>query len=266
MSEGMGAAYPPPEGTTIERVTVGNVTGEWATPPGDDRGRVVLYLHGGGYVMCSAASHRGLAARIAAAMGGRSLAIDYRLAPEHPFPAALDDAMTAYRWLLDEGTDPSRIVVAGDSAGGGLAVATALRARDEGLALPGALVCLSPWVDLECASGSMATNLDDPLISAAGLRQRAEVYVPGGDLHDPLAAPIHADLGGLPPMLIQVGTGEALLDDAKGLAARAEAAGVEVVLDARDEVIHVWQLFAPAVPEALDAIADNGRFLDARLR
>jgi len=264
--EDFAATIPVPQGTRHAAVTAGGVPCEWVAGPGADDGAVVLYLHGGSYVLGSVATHRGLVARLSEACGATALVVGYRLAPEHPFPAALEDAIGAYRWLLARGTDPARVVVAGDSAGGGLAAATLVALRDAGEPLPAAAVLLSPWVDLEGTGASLAANADaDPMIDLGGLRRAAAAYLDGVDPRTPLAAPLHADLGGLPPLLIQVGGNEALLDDALRFAARARAARVKVRLDRWDEMIHVWQAFAPLVPEASAALARVGAFVRARL-
>jgi len=264
--ETFAATIPPPEGIRCVHTLAGAVRAEWLS--GSGRGTTtVLYLHGGSYVLGSIATHRALAARLAAACGARALLVDYRLAPEHPFPAALDDAIGAYRWLLARGTDPRRIVLAGDSAGGGLAAATLVALRDAGDPLPAAAVLLCPWVDLEGTGPSLATNAAaDPMVDRDGLLRAAAAYLGGVDPRTPLAAPLHADLAGLPPMLIQVGKSEALLDDAVRFAARARAAGVDARLEQWDEMVHVWQAFAPLVPEAGAALVQIGAFVRAQRR
>ncbi len=233
--------------------------------PAANPARVILYLHGGGYVMGSINTHRELGQRLSRAAAARVLLIDYRLAPEHPHPAAVEDATRAYRWLLSRGVSPSRLVVAGDSAGGGLTVATLLAARDSGLPLPAAGVCLSPWVDLEGVGESMTTKAAaDPLVQRDGLRRMGALYLNGQDPRTPLASPLYADLSGLPPLLIQVGTAEALLDDSTRLAERAREAGVEVDLEPWDDMIHVWQAFAAVLPEGQQAIERIGQFIRER--
>ncbi|HEX4210552.1 MAG TPA: alpha/beta hydrolase, partial [Candidatus Binataceae bacterium] len=194
--------------------------------------------------------------------GFRVLGIDYRLAPEHPFPAAVEDAVAAYRWLLAQGLQPSRIAVAGDSAGGGLTIATLVAIRDAKLAVPAAGVCLSPWVDMEGIGESMTSKASvDPVVQKQGLLGMAQAYLGGKDPRTPLAAPLYADLKGLPPLLIQVGEAETLLDDSKRLADRAKAAGVKVTLEPWKEMIHVWHLFAPFLPEGQEAIDGIGKYL-----
>jgi len=258
----MAKALPVPAGVKSERADAGGVPAEWIEMPGAVAGRTILYLHGGGYVLGSIDTHRGLVARIAAATRARCLAIDYRLAPEHPFPAAVEDAQAAFRWLLARGVDPSRLVVAGDSAGGGLTLATLLALRDARSALPAAAVCLSPWTDLE-GTGASATDpaVRDPMIAVDGLRAMGRLYLGRADAKNPLAAPLHADYRGLPPLLIQVGTREVLLDDATRVAAKARAAGVDVTLERGEGLIHVWQFFGADVPESVAAIARIGEFV-----
>ena len=249
------------EDVQCEPVDAG-VPAEWITTPGAANDRVIYYLHGGGYVFGSISSHRELISRLSRAAGARALAIDYRLAPEHPFPAAVEDSTAGYRWLLSTGVDPSQIVIAGDSAGGGLTVATLLALRDAGDPLPAAAVCLSPWVDLEMIGESMTTKADaDPILERRGILQAAEAYLGGADPRTPLAAPLYGDFKGLPPLLIQVGTAETLLDDSTRLAERAKSAGVEVVLEPWDDMIHIWQFFAATVPEGQQAIERIGEFI-----
>lgn len=259
--EAMGSAFPAPDGTMAGVVNANGVPCELTSAPGAHPGTTVLYVHGGGYVIGSIATHRGLVARISAASGARALSVDYRLAPEHPFPAAVDDAVAAYRWLLANGGTPSRTVIAGDSAGGGLTIATLLALRDAGDPLPAAGVCMSPWVDLEGTGDSMTSKAAvDPIVQRDGLKEMAAQYLGGADPKTPLAAPLHADLAGLPPLLIQVGTSETLLDDATRIAEKARAAGVDVTLEPWEEMIHVWQLF-PMLPEAQQAVARIGEFI-----
>jgi epsilon-lactone hydrolase len=266
--EAMAGGAPLPEGTTCVPVEAAGVGCEWIGAAGVPEGAVLLYLHGGGYCIGSINTHRPLVARLSAATGLRGLAVGYRLAPEHPFPAAVEDATAVYRWLLQRDVPPARIVVAGDSAGGGLTVATLLALRDAGEPLPAAGVCLSPWVDLACAGDSMATCAAlDPMVQRDGLLTMAAHYLASTAPCTPLASPLHAELRGLPPLLIQVGTRETLLDDATRLGRRAADAGVPVTLETWDGMIHVWQAFAPLLPEAEQAIAAIGRWVrDVRAR
>lgn len=251
---------------TFDRVDAGGVPAAWVDAPGADPGRVMLYLHGGGYVIGSIDTHRELAGRLSQASGARVLIIDYRLAPEHPYPAAVEDAAAAYRWLLaDGGATPDRTVIAGDSAGGGLTVAAMLALREAGDPLPAAGVCLSPWVDMEGIGDSMTAKADvDPMVRREGLVRMAGLYLDGADPRTPLAAPLYADLSGLPPLLIHVGTAETLLDDSTRLCERARAAGVDVTYESWDDMIHVWHIFAPLLPEGQQAVERVGEYVRQR--
>jgi monoterpene epsilon-lactone hydrolase len=257
--------FPTPPDVERQPADVAGIRGEWVSAPGADPGRTILYLHGGGYTIGSIESHREMVSRIARASQARALLVDYRLAPENPFPAAVQDATAAYRWLLAEGVDPARTVIAGDSAGGGLTAATLVALRDAGDPLPAAGVCVSPWTDMEASGESMTTNADkDHMISRELSLQGAASYVGEADRRDPLASPIHADLTGLPPLLIQVGGDEVLLDDSTRLAAKAEADGVDVTLEVWPEMPHVWHFFAIMLPEGRQAIDAIGEFVRAR--
>lgn len=263
--EEAATVFPVPNDVLLEPVDAGGVPAEWISAPGAEADRVIYYLHGGGYNIGSIVSHRELVSRISRAAGARALAIDYRLAPEHPFPAAVEDSLAGYRWLLSGGADPARLVVAGDSAGGGLTVATLVALRDAGDPLPAAAVCLSPWVDMEGLGESMRTKGDlDPMVQYEHLLKGASAYLAGADPSHPLAAPLYADLSGLPPLLIQVGTAETLLDDSTRLAKRAKAAGMDVTLEVCDDMIHVFQFFAAMLPEGRQAIDRIGGFIRAR--
>ena len=261
------ATMPPPDGVTATPETLGGRPAEWLLPDGvTTRDRVVLYLHGGGYCIGSIATHRNLGGLLARAAGLAVVTLDYRLAPEDPFPAAVDDAVAAYRELLERGTDPDRIALAGDSAGGGLVVATLVALRDAAVPLPEAGVCLSPWVDLSQTAGSYSSVVDDPMVSKEGLDRMADAYLAGTDPAEPLASPIHADLTGLPPLRIEVGELEILLDDSIGLHDRARAVGVEAELIRWPDLVHVFQAFpAELVPEAAQSIDGIARFLDDHL-
>ncbi len=256
-----------PDGVTGTPVDAGGRPAEWIEAADADTTRVVLYLHGGGYVAGSIDSHRNLTGHLAQAIGCRVLALDYRLAPEHPHPAPVDDAVAAVRWIVAQGVSPEHIAVAGDSAGGGLTVATLLALRDAGDPLPGAAVCISPWVDMEFTGASMTTRADaDPMVTPGSIGQMAAMFLgEGGDVRDPLAAPLHADLAGLPPLLIHVGDAEVLLDDSTRLAAKAEEAGVDVTLEVWPEMVHVWHASAGYVPESDAAIAAIAEFLREQL-
>jgi acetyl esterase/lipase len=265
--DALGAQYGLPADHRIEYASAGGVPAEWGEAPGADASRALLYLHGGGYAAGSLVSHRHMVAAAARAAGVRSLALDYRLAPEHPFPAAVEDALAGYRHLLDAaGVAPGRIAVGGDSAGGGLVVAVLVAIRDRGLPLPGCGWCVSPWVDLEGIGDSMAAkDAEDPMVRRPYLLELAEAYLGGADPRTPLAAPLYADLRGLPPLLVQVGAAETLLDDAVRLAGRAGAADVAVTLEVWPEMIHVWHLFHPQLAAGRRAIAAAGRFMRERL-
>ena len=257
--------FPTPSDVKIEHVTAGAASAEWLTPPGARADAAVLYLHGGGYVIGSPRSHRHLAAAIGRAAAASVLLPDYRLAPEHPFPAAVDDAVAAYRWLLGRGIAPARIAIAGDSAGGGLTVATLLALREARVPLPAGGVCISPWVDLTCSGGSYGTKADaDPIVQRSGVEEMARAYLGAAPPRTPLASPLFADLRGLPPLLIHVGSDEVLLDDAVQLEARAKAAGVDATLEVYDRMIHVWHWFLPMLEEAESAVAAIGRFVRSR--
>jgi monoterpene epsilon-lactone hydrolase len=254
-----------PPDVICEKVNAGGVDAEWIAAPGATADRVILYLHGGGYVVGSVKTHRAMISRIARASNARALAIDYRLAPEHPFPAAVEDATTAYRWLLAQGYKPGRIVIAGDSAGGGLTLAALLAIRDSKLPLPAGAVPISPWTDLEGTGESVRTRATrDVMVTQENLASSARDYYGAHDPRDPLVSPVHADFRGLPPMLIQVGDAEILLDDATRVAARAKAAGVQVELEVWDDMPHVWHVFAKLLPEGQEAIDKIGKFVIAR--
>ena len=252
-----------PKGVTVRTVRAGGVHAEWLEPVGVDLQKVILYLHGGGYCICSLDTHRGLAARLALASRARLLIIDYRLAPEHPFPAALEDALAAYHWLLTQGIPANQIVVGGDSAGGGLTLATALSLREAGQALPMALFLLSPWTDLTFSGESFHTRKKlDPIFGGEGNRLGfAPAYLGIHDPANPLISPLFADLHGLPPTLIHVGSDEMLLDDSLRLGKKLTAAGANVRLEVWTGMWHVFQVFAPYVPEAQQAICQIGDWI-----
>ena len=245
-----------------KRVGVNGVPAEWISAPESQEGRVVLYLHGGGYLFGSARTHRVMLAHLARAAKARVLALDYRLAPEIPFPAPVEDSVSAYRWLLSQGIAPEKMVIGGDSAGGGLTVAALVALRHVGEPMPAAGVCISPWADMEATGQSYTTNAEaDPSVSKENILKIAEVYMDGKNPKAPLASPIHADLTGLPPLLLQVGGIEVLLDDSIMLKSRAKEAGVPVEMEVWDDMPHVWHHFAPILPEARKAIARIGEFV-----
>ncbi len=253
--------------TSFERTRAGDVPAEWFRRGDSDAKRVLLYFHGGGYSLGSVESHRDLIARLCRASGFVALAPDYRLAPGHPFPAQLDDALACYRWLVHErGIDPTRVVVAGESAGGGLTLSLLVKLAEHGEPLPAAAVCISPWVDLEGLGASMDANARYDFIGRGQIESFARHFVQGGDRRHPLAAPLYADLAGLPPLLVQAGGAEVLLDDARRIADRARAAGVSVELEVWDDMIHAWHLFAPLLEESHPAIARIGEFMRQAMR
>jgi acetyl esterase/lipase len=258
--------FPLPPDVAVQVTNAGSVMAEWIDIPGVDASAVLLYLHGGGYVIGSLSTHRHLVADLARAGGLRGLSMAYRLAPEHPYPAAIDDGVAAYRWLVARGIDPARIVIGGDSAGGGLTLAVLLALRDAGDPLPAAAVLLSPWTDLAAQGGSVTTKADvDPMLTPNDLHRYAAWYLGETDPRTPWASPLYADLTGLPPLLIHVGSAEILLDDSVMLAERARNAGVDVTLDVKDDLIHVWHYFAQLIPEGEESIRDVGAFIRARV-
>jgi acetyl esterase/lipase len=260
--DGIGTMFPCAADVTLDPVSAGGVPAEWSRTPGAAGDAALLYLHGGGYVIGSIASHRHLASELGRAAGVPALAIDYRMAPESPFPAAVDDALAAYRWLLDQGIAAGRIAVAGDSAGGGLAVALLLAIKAAHLPQPACAVPISPWVDMAATGGSMESKAaSDPMVQRQALLDWAGLYLGCTAATHPLASPIHADLAGIAPMLIQVGSEETLLDDSITLAARAGHAQVPVTLEIAPEMIHVWHFFHPMLADARRAIADAGAFM-----
>ena len=255
-------SQPAPDGVLVEPLEFDGIRAERLSPPLAPDGQVILYLHGGGYCLGSIDGHRGLAGALAVAANTVVVNLDYRLAPEDPFPSALDDVLEAFDDLA-----PARIALAGDSAGGGLSLAAALALRDRGAAQPVALGLLSPWTDLTQSSPTYGeVGERDPMVTKHLLDQMADAYANGHDVREPLISPLFADLAGLPPMRIDVGTEELLLDDSRTLADRATAAGAEVDLRIWPEMIHVFQAFpAELLPEAAESIAEIGSFLAARL-
>lgn len=261
--DSMGALLRLPRKTEIEQIEVAGLPAEWITPRRYDE-RIILYLHGGAYSVGSCASHRGIAAHIAKASCARVLMPEYRLAPEHPFPAALEDAIAVYRELLEDGMTPESIVLAGDSAGGGLALSTMVMLRDCGEPLPAAAVLLSAWTDLAATGKSLQTCADkDPWLRPDRVAITAERYHGNVDARDPRVSPLYADLHGLPPLLIQVGDHEILLSDSTRLAERAEDAGVDVTLEVWEGMWHVWHAMVKLVPESQQAIDRIGDFVQA---
>ena len=256
-----------PTDVTYEEVDAGGVPALWCKPIGAADDRVVLYTHGGGFVSNTMHSHRKVAAHLAKAARTRALVIDYRLAPEHPFPAQLEDAVQAYRWLLDQGIAPEHIATAGDSAGGNLATSVVLKLRDEGLPLPAAIVGLSPWYDMECDGPTMQTNAaTDALVQQAVVENMSTMFLgESGSRQDPLANPLHADAHGLPPIFLTAGTHETLQDNAERFADIAKNANVDVTLELEDGMQHVFQFMAGRSQEADASIERIGGWLQQRL-
>ena len=252
----------PRAGTKTLAVQIGGISASRVTTPSSRRDCQILFLHGGAYVTGSPTLYRHITWRLASAARAAVVAIDYRLAPEHPYPAALDDALAAWQGLLADGGDPRRMTILGASAGGGLALALALRLRDARLALPAAIVALSPWTDLALTGASCRLNAAaDPMQNAADLPFLAAQYLSGTDPRDPCASPLYGDHTGLPPTLIQVGSDEILRDDAVRIAEGMRRAGCDVTLEIWKRMPHVWHAFAPILPEANRAIARIGTFL-----
>jgi len=247
-------------------VSAGGVDGEWIVPADAPPDKAILYFHGGGFRIGSVTSHRELIAQIADGSGCRVLAINYRLSPEHPFPAALEDALVAYRYMLDQGLKAENIAFAGDSAGGNLVLAAMLALRGRGEPLPAATVLMSPWTDLAATGASYESRAKaDPIHQRAMILALAKNYLgEEGDPYDPLASPLYAELAGLPPLLIQAGDRETVLDDSTMLADTAREAGVDVELEIWDGMIHVFQMF-PEIPQAREAIASITKFLRGHL-
>jgi epsilon-lactone hydrolase len=264
--DGLGTQYPLPPDVGVEPLTANGIAAEWTRTPGSDTSRLIMFLHGGGYISGSLASHRHMIAEAGRQAHASTFAVGYRLAPEHPFPAALEDALAAYRFLLARGFSPDRIAFAGESAGGGLALATLLEARRAGLPLPACLWCSSPWVDLALAGDSLRDKADvDPLISRGYLEELAAAYLNGTDARAPLVSPLYADLSSLPPMLIQVGSAETLLDDSVRLARKAGEASVRVSLSIWPDMIHAWHLFYQQLAAGRAALAEVGAFVRSQL-
>jgi monoterpene epsilon-lactone hydrolase len=259
----VGAAWPVAPDIKLERVGLGDVPGEWSLAPGSDASRVLIFFHGGGFCSGSIESHRRMVTEAGRSGGLRTLAVGYRLAPEHPFPAALDDAVAAWRFVRAQGVPAQRIAIGGDSAGGSLTIALIGRLLGAGEPLPGCAWLVSPWTDLSMSGASMASKADiDPLIHRAYLEELAAAYVPAGmDRNDPRISVLNADLASLPPLLVQVGSAETLLDDATRFAARAGASDVPVTLEIWPHMIHAWHLWNAHLEEGRLALARAGDFL-----
>lgn len=260
-------AYPKPDDITWEPVSADGVPAEWVVPDDCEPGRVVVYFHGGGYATGTIGANRGLCSHIARAARARVLSVDYRLAPEHRFPAAVDDAVSAYRFVIAQGYAPENVALGGDSSGGGLVLGTLVALRDGDEPLPGTAICICPWTDLTLSGATVDSKRDeDPMVRASVLALMAEAYLGDADPLSPTASPLFADLTGLPPLLVQVGSAELLLDDSRRFAERAEAAGVDVRLEIWDDMIHVWHSFADLLPEGREAVARIGSYVDEHLK
>ena len=261
------ALFERPPDVRYEPIDAGGVPAEWTIAPGADPDRALVYFHGGSYNAGGIGSHRALCTQLARATGLRVLSVEYRLAPEHPHPAAVEDACAALRFVWKSGLAPSQVALAGDSAGGGLALAALVALRDAGDPLPAAVALLSPWTDLSLSGASFRGKAAvDPMIVPDVLAVARDRYVAGQAADAPTISPLFADLAGLPPLLVQVGTDECLLDDSTRLAERASDAGTDVVLEVWDDMIHVWQAFFALLPEGRDAIDAIAAFLRARIK
>ena len=263
----VGSVWPVAEDMNLDAVDFEGVPGEWSIAPGSDASRILMFFHGGGYCSGSILSHRRMVTEAGRVAGTRTLAVGYRLAPEHPFPAALDDALTAWRFLRNEGVEAGRIAIGGDSAGGGLTVALINRLRDAGEELPGCAWLVSPWTDLTMSGETLATkDAVDPIIHKGYLDELADAYLPAGtDRTDPRVSPLYANLKGLPPTLIQVGSAETLLADATRFAAAAGADDVPVKLEIWPHMIHAWHLWNAHLEPGRRALAHAGTFIRERL-
>lgn len=260
--ERLSKSYTLPRNVDIQPIFIGDMYSEWIRPADVRQGRAILYLHGGGYTMGSCNTHRSLAAWISAASQVSTLLIDYRLAPENPYPAALDDTINAFHYLLDQGIEPAKIIIAGDSAGGGLAIAATLLLRDKKEKLPGGIICISPWADLTMSGETMVTcSKTDPFITRETSILHANRYIGKHDPKSPLISPIFADLSGFPPMIIQVGEYEVLQSDAVRLSENASRTGVDVSLEIWDGMWHVWHMLVGRMPESRRAIDKLGAFV-----
>lgn len=253
------SGFPIAPEATIEPIAIEHIQADWVSMSGVNSSQAILYLHGGGYVIGSNVGYREFASRLSASTGAKVCVINYRLAPEDPFPAAVDDALMAYQWLLKTVGGANNILIAGDSAGGGLALATLLAIKEHALPQPAGAVCFSPWVDLEGTGASAQPGaIDDPMITRDALAQMGSTYAPD-DLRNPLAAPLYGDFTGLPPLQIHVGTREVLLDDSTRIAKLAKAQGVDVTLTQGDGLIHVWPVFQ-GLPEGDATLQEVGAF------
>jgi monoterpene epsilon-lactone hydrolase len=251
-----------PSQTRVEKIQLNNISAEWVFANEAREDRAILYLHGGGYNFCSPNTHRALSAYISMASRAKVLLLDYHLAPEHRFPAALEDATLTYRWLLKNGFSDKNIALAGDSAGGGLAIATSVSLRDDGNPPPSSIACISPWTDLTMSGDSIKSHaVIDPMLNLQSMILMASNYIGENDPRHPLISPIYANLHGIPPTLIHVGSDEMLLDDSRRMAEKAKGAGVDVTLKIYDKMWHVWHLNAKLMPEAKNAVKEFGSYI-----
>jgi acetyl esterase/lipase len=254
-----------PAGIEVEPVKVAGLRGEWILPAGSGKDKVILYIHGGGYVSGSCTDHRAIVARVARGAGVGALLFEYRLAPENPFPAALEDSVSAYRWLLARGTAPAQIIFAGESAGGGLCLATLLALRDQGLPLPAAAVAISPWTDLNCTGESYRTKNEVSLAPAGSWTVFSKYYAGHNDPGLPLISPLYGDLRGLPPILMVAGEDDELFDDSVRFAQKAGAAGVDITLQVGERMVHCYPLLPSFIPEARQALEGIFAFVKRHL-
>ena len=260
--ERLSDAFSAEEGTEYERLNAGGVAAEMISRKDSDPGRVTVYVHGGGYVIGSVRTHRVLMSRLAVASGGKVLGLEYRLAPEYLFPAPVEDSLAAYQWLMGQGYEPGKIAFAGDSAGGGLVLAALVAIRYAGEPMAGAGVCISPWIDMEGLGDSMVSNAEvDPVVKQEVIRYMAGLYLGGRNMRTPLAAPLYADLRELPPILVQVGGDETLLDDSTRLADKLKEYNVPFEMHVWEDMFHVWHAYAPILPEGQQAIEEAGDFI-----
>ncbi len=260
--EGQVFLFKTPRNVKVEPISIEGILAEWLLPKGCNIDRVIIYLHGGSYHAGSLRTHRGLAARIGINSNSSVLSVDYSLAPENPFPAAIKDVVTVYKWLLEaQGFAPKKIIISGDSAGGGLTLASLLKLREENLSLPAAGICLSPVTDFAITGESIKTKAkEEIMLTENEIKQSVEIYAKGQSVKHPLISPLYADLPGLPPLLIQTGTAEILLDDSTRFAQKAIEQGVTVDLDLWDNMFHVFQIFGKLIPESKKALKKIGDF------
>lgn len=255
-----------PKHLFFKRFYIDDLPAAWINPKEFETNNVLYYLHGGGYLMGSINTHKTLIAQIARESRVKALAIDYRLAPENPFPAAVEDALKGYLWLLDQGYRPENIVIAGDSAGGGLALATLHNIKAKGHPMPACAVCLSPWSDLSGTGSSMASKVKaDPLLIPSEILKWGKLYAGEQDRKQPLLSPLYGDFTGFPPLLIQVGSAEIIMDDSVRVAEKAKEAGVDVILDVWEDMLHVWQYYWRYIPEGKKAIRKIGTYIRGRV-